>query len=307
MVFLGELGKKTPCQPAWVVNKGCSLLVVDNLKLAGYTNVFEICSSIRVPFSLAPGDSQAVDVSFKPVDFKEFTDELWIYSDDRKESRAAVTLVGRVPLVEEVCIRPDSTKINFGKVYLNQEKTVAISVTNCSDPPALLKVEAGSLKLKDYTVAPNVVPNLTPGGRVFLNITFRPVLTGERVDTLYLEATSVFDSSKTDRKFIVLSGMGIDDEVYALPNAFTPNDDDKNDFAKIHFPGYKMVAPVLRIYDLRGIAVRVLRRPSEQGDVIAWDGYDNESRSRLMPPGAYIWLLEDQSKKVGSGVVVLIR
>jgi hypothetical protein len=68
-----------------------------------------------------------------------------------------------------------------------------------------------------------------------------------------------------------------------------------------------MLSPVLRIYDLRGIAVRVLRRTNNGGDEIAWDGYQDESRGRLMPPGAYVWLLEDQGKKVGSGVIVLIR
>jgi outer membrane protein assembly factor BamB len=304
--FWGALGKATPCTSAVIFNEGCSPLVVNDLELAGFTNVFEICSKIPTPFPLAPDQSMAVDVLFKPIDFAEFKDELRIYSDDRDKSPALVELTGRVQ-IGGICLESDSTKIRLGKVYRNTPVTVRLGVTNCSNPSALLKVEALPLRLKDFTVEPSELPNVTPDTKQFFNVTFKPEETGDRIDTLKLLVTSVFGNGASQRVEVILHGIGIDDEVYALPNAFTPNDDDKNDFAKIHFPGYKMVSPVLRIYDLRGIAVRVLRRPNDRGDIIAWDGYDSESRSRLMPPGAYVWLLEDQGKKVGSGVIVLIR
>lgn len=307
--FQNPVGIRTDCQAARITNEGCSPLEVSDLKLAGYTtNVFEICPGLQTPFTLMLGDlPRPVDVFFMPIDFREYKDELRIYNDDPDRNPATVALVGRVPSGGEVCLRPDSTRIRFGSVFIKAEKTVRLGVTNCSNPAALIKVEASLANGKDYAVAPDSLPNVTPGAKQYLNITFRPTKTGERSDTLRLVVTSVFNANVRTELEIILQGTGIDDEVYARPNAFTPNDDDKNDFAKIHFPGYKMLSPVLRIYDLRGIAVRVLRRINSGGDEIAWDGYQDESRGRLMPPGAYVWLLEDQGKKVGSGMVVLIR
>ncbi len=307
--FQSPVGIKTDCQAAQITNEGCSPLEVSDLKLAGYTtNVFEICPGLQTPFKLKLGDlPQPVDVFFMPIDFREFKDELRIYNDDPDKNPATVALVGRVPSGNEVCLRPDSTRIRFGSIFIKTEKTVRLGVTNCSNPAALIKVEASLASRQEFAVAPDSLPNVTPSAKQYLNITFRPLETGERSDTLRLVVTSVFNANVRTELEIILQGTGIDDEVYARPNAFTPNDDNKNDFAKIHFPGYKMLSPVLRIYDLRGIAVRVLRRLDNGGDEIAWDGYDNEGRGRLMPPGAYVWLLEDQGKKVGSGVIVLIR
>ncbi len=323
--FVGVLGKETECRPAVIFNNGCSTLVVSNLRLLELTkdsklidpaNVFKLCEGSETSFRLEPGESKAVNVLFRGIDFGEKNGELRIFNDDPKANPTVVELKGEVTS-GGICLEPDSSKLDFGKVYRRKEKTIRLGLLNCSDPAALLSVKVlrsepneqnSTDNERDFTVTPDSLPQVTPKAKQYLEITFRPTRTGERRDELNLYVTS--DSSGIKREKVIpveLHGFGIDDEVYARPNAFTPNDDDKNDFAKIHFPGYKMVAPVLRIYDLRGIAVRVLRRPDNGGDEIAWDGYDNESRGRLMPPGAYVWLLEDQGKKVGSGVIVLIR
>jgi outer membrane protein assembly factor BamB len=323
--FEGALGIKTDWKPARILNDGCSALEVNDLKLAGWTpNAFELHPDTPKSFTLAPEEKKDVLVRFLPADYNEFKDELIIYSDDRDKNPAAVELLGRVPL-GGICFDSDSTQIRFGRVFLSQEKTVAINLNNCSmrSAPALLRVEALPLALSDYSVAPTVVPNLTAEGSAPISITFRPQVTGERIDTLKLKVISVLSDDPPQVFTITLKGIGISDDVYALPNAFTPNCDGKNDRAKIHFPGYKMVAPVLRVYDLRGLLIRSLPRSSsdkpctaeqrddktdarqDNADVIAWNGRDESNR--LMLPGTYIWLLEDQGKKVGSGVIVLIR
>jgi hypothetical protein len=51
--------------------------------------------------------------------------------------------------------------------------------------------------------------------------------------------------------------------------------------------------------------VRLLR-PARRGELeIGWDGRND--RGDMQMPGAYLWLLENNGKKVGSGQVVLIR
>jgi hypothetical protein len=48
-----------------------------------------------------------------------------------------------------------------------------------------------------------------------------------------------------------------------------------------------------------------LLRPERRSEFVGWDGRDE--RGELQMPGAYLWLLEDNGKKIGSGQIALIR
>jgi hypothetical protein len=65
----------------------------------------------------------------------------------------------------------------------------------------------------------------------------------------------------------------------------------------------------LRIYDLRGMELRHFTAGEVERDAnglfIAWNGRD--AGGRLQAPGAYLWLLEEKGKRIGSGQIVLIR
>jgi len=287
-----------------ITNNGCGQIEINQIVLARKLRVFAIRPQSPLPVKLEPTQSLNVQVSFKGDDFRAFADSLYIYCVDWQQNRErlSVSLLGKV-MDGAPCLQTAFSKLDFGEVAVGQVKRLDLEVTNCSDDSRIV-VRALQPANSDFKVLRDTL-TIFPRNPQFFAVNFAPRQNGEFVDTLKLVYYSFSDPGRQQTERIALRGAATGNRAFAMPNAFTPNGDGKNDAAKIHFAGYDPAALVLRVYDLRGLEVRLLR-PERRGEFeINWDGRDD--RGALQMPGAYLWLLENDGKKIGSGQLVLIR
>jgi outer membrane protein assembly factor BamB len=295
---------QTKTEPVTITNAGCGKIEIRQIELARKLRVFAIRPESPLPVTLEKDQSLNVTVSFTGDDFRSFADSLYIYCVDWQQNseRLAVSLLGKV-MDGAPCLQVATAKLDFGEVAVGQAKRLDLQVTNCSADSRLI-VRALQPAGGDFKILPDTL-TIFPHNPQFFAVNFAPQRHGERVDTLKLIYSALSDPGRTETLKIVLAGVATGNRAFARPNAFTPNGDGKNDQAKIHFTGYDPATLLLRVYDLRGLEVRLLR-PEKRGELeIGWDGRDD--RGELQMPGAYLWLLEDNGKKVGSGQLVLIR
>ncbi|GEM_PF-3013834 len=303
LAFTSHLDQ-TKSEQVTITNAGCGKIEISQIELARKLRVFAVRPEWPLPVMLEKDQSLNVTVSFKGDDFRSFADSLYIYCVDWQQNieRLSVSLLGKV-MDGAPCLQVAAAKLDFGEVAVGQAKRLDLQVTNCSADSRLI-VRALQPASGDFKILPDTL-TIFPHNPQFFAVNFAPQRHGERVDTLKLVYSALSDPGRTEMVKIVLAGAATGNRAFARPNAFTPNGDGKNDQAKIHFTGYDPGTLLLRVYDLRGLEVRLLR-PERRGELeIGWDGRDD--RGDLQMPGAYLWLLEDNGKKVGSGQLVLIR
>jgi outer membrane protein assembly factor BamB len=303
LAFSGHLDEPKT-ESLTITNSGCAQLEISQIELARKLRVFTVRPEIPLPVLLEKNASLKVTVVFKGDDFRAFADSLYVYCLDWQQSpeRRSVSLLGKV-MDGAPCLQVSDSQLNFGAVAVGQAKRLDLEVTNCSADSRMI-IRTIQPASADFRALPDTL-TIFPGNPQFFAVNFSPRQNGEIVDTLKLAYYTLTDPGQQQIQKIVLRGTGSGNRAFAMPNAFTPNGDGKNDQAKIHFAGYDPEVVVLRVYDLRGLEVRLLR-PARRGELeIGWDGRNDSGALQL--PGAYLWLLEDNGKKVGSGQIVLIR
>lgn len=92
-------------------------------------------------------------------------------------------------------------------------------------------------------------------------------------------------------------------EFSVRPNPFTPNADGFNDAVEFNFSTLGLSAPALRIFDVDGRAV--VQEEHLPAGVFSWRGHDRHGRA--LPPGIYLYSLQDRGKNIANGYVVLAR
>ncbi|MGH7449920.1 MAG: hypothetical protein ACRENG_01105, partial [bacterium] len=293
-----------------IINGGCQSLEVTKLDLVRHLNVFSFKSARPLPDILERQENLEVSVSFFANDYGEFDDWLKILSkpidlvERPKDDR--ISLKALVPDGAPCLNVPDT--LEFGEVTVGLSKTEMVKIKNCNEQGRLIINILEQPKYGEFKV-PSDKLEVNQGNTQSLDVTFMPIHNGLREDILKLVYYTPTDSANKFQKQVVLRGIGTGRIVYAKPNAFTPNNDDKNDRAKIRFAGFDSLAVSLRIFDLRGIELLYFTRDDverdQRGLFIGWNGLD--ANGRLQLPGAYLWILEERGKRVGSGQVVLIR
>lgn len=87
------------------------------------------------------------------------------------------------------------------------------------------------------------------------------------------------------------------------PNPFTPNHDGYNDAVKFSYAGLALAQPGLRVFDTEGSTVLSADRlPANE---FSWDGRDDHGRP--LPPGIYLYSLQNYGRNVKNGYIVLAR
>lgn len=92
-------------------------------------------------------------------------------------------------------------------------------------------------------------------------------------------------------------------EFTVRPNPFTPNEDGFNDAVEFNFSTLNLSAPALRIFDVEGRAV--VQEENLSSGVFVWRGRDRNGRA--LPPGIYLYSLQERGKNLANGHIVLAR
>lgn len=195
----------------------------------------------------------------------------------------------RIDLVEE-----DRFQISFPKVdnsRIAEEQMTALDVVfQC----VVLRTGTAfsSLALSE---TPGEVPQRVVGGNVF-------ALTQENSNTSLIRDPGNLVVQVAKKGDLLIN-------VNAVPTVFTPNGDQINDSAQIHFDITDLISGAnvgLRIYDLSGSMVREVYRGIDQSGRFTrtWDGTDG--RGNTVPPGLYIFNIDldtDGGKAGASGLI----
>lgn len=305
--FSGYLDQETSMQEVVITNSGCETLMLGDLRLNKGKHFF-----IRKPLSkdsLATGESVVAMVTFKGDNFTTFNDELSVPTNDPAKRVAVATLTGKVK-DGKICFKAEPEKIDFGKIKVRQSsEPKEVKLINCTRDTRL-KVSVSRPNLKnDFKLSKTeflIFPN--PDSSVnFENmyVTFVPQVSGVQEEVLQL-TIMVPDSTEKAIAYVTIRGEGIVDsgKVEVVSNVITPNGDDYNDEAIVEYSESLYPQAAFHVFDLRGLPVRVLRRPARLNQ-FAWDGKDENGG--LVLPSVYIWILEDQGKRIASGRFVIIR
>ena len=154
-----------------ITSVGESPLEVSGVEISGPESGFTILSS-ETAFTLAPGDSQDIEVAFSPIGAYEQTANAVVSSDDADDPRVPVELLG-AGLVPELMIDPDP--LDFGVTYIGCDKDNTIDLVNVGN---------ATLNISDYAFGggdefevlsgPTMPVSLEEGESVSIYVTFTP-------------------------------------------------------------------------------------------------------------------------------------
>ncbi len=179
----------------FVKNKGTATLNVDSMTINNGT--FSIDST---KFSVAPGDSQEVKVTFTPKDTVTNNATLNIYHN-ADGSPSAISLSGKGTLQKIPIIILSKEALNFGEVTVNNSSEQTFSIKNTGTADLLID----SIKSNNnifITSAQNFI--IKPDSNKDVTVTFSPK------DTItYSGMLSIYNNTSGNPGIISLSGKGV--------------------------------------------------------------------------------------------------
>ena len=194
-------------QSVTVSNEGSADLNVSATALSGANAAEFAIVSGGGTFTLAPGASQVIELSFSPASVGSKTASLEISSDDPDENPVSVALSGNGTAVPVPDIAVSATSLDFGDVTVGNSASQSVTVSN--EGSADLNVSATALSGANAAefaiVSGGGTFTLAPGASQVIELSFSPASVGGK--TASLEISS--DDPDENPVSVALSGNGI--------------------------------------------------------------------------------------------------
>ncbi len=146
------------------------------------------------------------------------------------------------------------------------------------------------------------VSNLAPGVSYAMpQVLYEPQLPGRFC--AHIEITEGRDLDPANNVLVQCVDVRPGDLVVS-PNVVTPNGDGHNDRILFHLANQDVSAPRVRIYELSGAFVFETSSLDAMRN-LAWDGRDDAGR--YVPPGSYLYVVDDGGRELAKGVCGVIR
>jgi Abnormal spindle-like microcephaly-assoc'd, ASPM-SPD-2-Hydin len=164
-------------------------------------------SGVTFPLTLRAGQSQVLNVTFKPTAAAIISGELSIKTNSEDSSAASVKLTGTgvvppgvSPSVPQLTV--STTSLSFGNVTVNSTATKTITLTSTGTGPVTVK--GVGIAGTGYAVTGSTFPaSLNPGASLTLQVGFDPKTTGASPGSLNI------NSSANATTTVSLSGTGV--------------------------------------------------------------------------------------------------
>ena len=181
-------------------------------------------------FSVAPGGSQSVSVSYGPNAAGPDTGTLNVNSNDPDSPSIAVSLSGTGVQQQQACnLSVNPTALAFGNVTVNTSSTLGTTVSNSGNLTCNVTLNrSGS---NDFAITSPSSFNVTPGGSANVSVSYTPGQVG--TDTGQVAVTSNDPNSPA---VVSLSGTGVDQQAQCT----TPPDTSINSTSQSGCPGVKV-------------------------------------------------------------------
>jgi len=186
-------------------------------------------------------------------------------------------------------------------VRLNQVVTVTAAFADSA--ASALQPFTAQLLFDTQILADTLIASLPAGETFSLSRPFRLTALGQHFFEARVDVNNTVGESNENNNALRLEFEVLPGQLTVAPNPFTPNGDGFNDAAIFGLGNVGVQSPQLKIFDLQGNLLKTIT--SAPTAELRWDGSDNSGRPQ--PPGPYLYLLLDASKKVASGYVVLAR
>ena len=104
-------------------------------------------------------------------------------------------------------------------------------------------------------------------------------------------------------RFFILPDFGC----LRMPNPFTPNDDEQNDFCQFTFPGMIYKNADIYIYDIYGVLVKNISVPASSDAKLKSRWLGDDENGKRVPIGIYLYVIEVDGEVVCEGTVTVAR
>jgi outer membrane protein assembly factor BamB len=278
-------------------NRGTASLVVSEI---GTVGPFDI-DLPNLPLEIAPGDSSdPLRICYKPDNAGEQLGTLMLKTNASNKNVGLSGIGDRIPTAASICFSPEEVK--FGRVALGDSSIKLVTITNCN--ASTVSIGPITTSGSEFRTTPDSA-KLLPNGSFALAIIFTPATMGLRQGMVRFSVLS--GTIKSDTTFRVSGEAFVKGQpkVTVSPNPFTPNGDGINEQTIFDFSTYDINHPTLKVFNLSGRLIRNLEFRGGSRREFVWDGLDDDGQ--LIPPGLFIYIIEEDGHKIESGHVVMVR
>ena len=166
-----------------VLNSGSSNLNVSTSEISGTDPGSFAIRDGGAPFSLAPGDSQIISVTFLPVTAGEKSASLNLTTNVPGMENVSIALSGK-GVAPDISVAPDS--LDFGSIFVNTTSIKNVLITNTGDTTlSIVNIRITGLNYGSFDT-PNITAafDIEPGETDTIMVRFKPAVAIEHLANL---------------------------------------------------------------------------------------------------------------------------